>query len=73
MNLSSTNPLQRIRSVALTALLTLIYFLLLTPIAWLKRANRDGEIGRWTDPSARAGWSTHEQSTSQMDIYRRMS
>jgi hypothetical protein len=71
--LSSTDFARRVRSGLLNLLLSLIYWLLVTPVAWLKRGDSHSEVAAWKDRWSRAGWHTQEQSTSQREIYRSMS
>ena len=65
--------LERIRSTLLSMVLVLVYFLLVVPIAWRKRRDRNSEIASWKIPHVRIGWHPNEQSTSNPEIYRSIS
>ncbi|HMK83318.1 MAG TPA: hypothetical protein VK503_06340 [Candidatus Bathyarchaeia archaeon] len=60
---------EKIRSSLLTLSLTLIYFLLLAPLAWQKSSNPINEITSWKKFGARIGWRPDIQSTSGTQIY----
>ena len=61
---------QGMRQRLLGGALTLIYFLLLTPIAWLKRVNPKNPVASWRGAENRGGWIVQPQSTTQKEIYR---
>jgi hypothetical protein len=60
---------ERIRSSLLGLCLTLIYFLLVTSLAWQKRSDQKNEIARWRIFGGRIGWRPNEQSTSNPQVY----
>ena len=64
--------LNKVRSWALNFILTLIYFLVLTPIALVKRSNPKDNLSSWKGKGAIGGWHELRQSTSQREIFRRM-
>ena len=63
------NLKEKIRSSLLQFSLTLIYFLLTTPLAWQKRSNPINEITGWRKFGRRIGWRPNVQSTSDTQIY----
>jgi len=71
--LLSTKLSRTIESLALSTILSLIYFILVTPIGWQKRRNKKNEISFWKEDDARMGWHPNEQSTTEMETYRFMS
>jgi hypothetical protein len=58
------------RSALLKVILSLVYFLLVTPIAWRERTDTKREIATWKHYRARIGWHANEQSTSDPEIYK---
>ncbi len=58
---------QRLRAGILTLILTLVYFLLVTPIALQKRFK--DETTSWSQSDSRLGWYANEQTTSDPRIY----
>ena len=60
---------EQIRSTLLGFSLTLIYLLLVTPIAWKKRSNQNSEIAAWRKFRGRIGWRPNEQSTSDPQVH----
>lgn len=63
------NLKERVRSILLSLSLTLIYFLLVPPLAWQKRSDPKNEIAGWRKFGGRIGWRPNEQSTSDPQIY----
>ena len=63
------NLKERARSSLLRLFLTLIYFLLVTPLAWQKRSDPVEEIAGWKKFGGRIGWRPKVQSTSDPRIY----
>jgi hypothetical protein len=57
------------RFILLMMVLSLIYFMILTPIAW-RKTNRDSE---WRHSIERTRWHVNEQSTSDSRIYKNSS
>ncbi|MGA2462596.1 MAG: hypothetical protein ABSF82_14355 [Candidatus Bathyarchaeia archaeon] len=62
-----------IRSCLVTAALSSIYFLIVTPIAWRRRGRLRMHTNEWKDWRGRTGWHTNEQSTSDPQIYTNLS
>ena len=58
----------RIRSTLLKIILTLVFFMLLTPVAWQRRRSADSRISTWKDNEP-TGWHSHEQSTFDMNVF----
>ena len=50
--------------------LTVIFFLILTPVAWIKRTFSRTLTTRFDKTDKSSGWYIHEQSTQQKEIYR---
>ena len=63
------NLKERVRTSLLNLCLTLIYFLLVTSLAWQKRSNPINEIAGWRKFEGRIGWRPNIQSTSNSQIY----
>ena len=63
------NLKEKIRSSLLGFSLTIIYFLLMTPLAWQKRSDPKNEIAGWRNFGRRVGWRVNEQSTSDPQVY----
>jgi hypothetical protein len=63
----------RTRSCLLVVVLSSIYFFLVTPIAWRRRRRLKIQTAEWKDWRARTGWHTYEQSTSDPQIYAKLS
>jgi hypothetical protein len=63
----------RIRSCVLVLALSVVYFLLVTPIAWRRRRRLKRQTAEWKNWRARTGWKMNEQSTSDPEIYVSMS
>jgi hypothetical protein len=61
---------ERIRSSLLRATLSLIYLLVLTPIAYKMRMNPERHMSSWNERTARSGWNPNVQSTSAPQIIR---
>jgi hypothetical protein len=64
---------EHVRSGLLKALLSIVYFALIVPLAWRKRHDSSSELAKWQDHHYRAGWHTNEQSTASSEIYTTLS